>query len=58
MDILQTIVRLFHDCGFDGADRRAWLQREYGRLYVDELADAERHEIIERLERIKDGLGR
>ena len=57
MDILQTIVRLFHDCGFDGADRRAWLQREYGRSYADELTDVEWHEILERLERVKDGLG-
>jgi hypothetical protein len=58
MDSLRTIVRLFHDCGFDDADRRAWLQREYGRPHADELTDAEWREILERLERIKDGLGR
>ena len=38
---------LFHDCGFTPAQRRAWLNAEFGTVDIDALTPGERSRIIE-----------
>ena len=52
----EYIAILFNDLEFDGKQRRAWLQEEFGVNYPDELTTRDKSALIDRLKSMKEEL--
>jgi hypothetical protein len=53
---ITELLRLFQTAGFTATTRVSWLESNYNRRWLDQLTDAERQQVRERLELIVEAL--